>query len=97
MTSISDVAPVIVDNVDRDRYELLLDGEVAGYVTYHRSEGHLHIASTVTLPPHRGQGLASQLVEHVIDDARRDGLSVTTGCWFVQDWLAAHPEGASSE
>jgi predicted GNAT family acetyltransferase len=92
MTSLSRAAPVIVDNVDRDRYELHLDGEVAGYLTYHRSDGHLSIASTVTLPSHRGQGLAARLVEHVIGDARRSGLSVTTGCWYVQDWLAVHAD-----
>ncbi len=46
--------PVVTDNLDRRRYELLLDGAVAGYLTYQRSEGQIYIASTVVLPAHRG-------------------------------------------
>ena len=89
-SSRTDVAPVIVDNPDRERYELLVDDEVAGYLTYRRSDGAIYIPSTVVLPAHRGQGLASKLVEHVMDDARTAGLEVSTGCWYVRDWLAAH-------
>lgn len=86
------VAPEIRDNAEAGRYEILVSGEVAGYLTYHRTDERLIIPRTVTLPEHRGQGLASVLVRHVLDEARREGLGVTTSCWYVRDWLSAHPE-----
>lgn len=86
------VAPEIRDNAEAGRYEILVAGDVAGYVTYHRTDDQLMIPRTVTLPAHRGQGLASVLVRHVLDEARREALRVTTSCWYVRDWLAAHPE-----
>jgi predicted GNAT family acetyltransferase len=91
MTAPTDVTPAIADNVDRRRYELTLDGEVVGHLSYRRSEGQIYFASTVVQPSHRGRGLAAQLVEHAIEDARREGREVSTGCWYVQDWLDAHP------
>ena len=92
MTAHPDVMLEFRDHVEADRYEAVLDGQVAGFVDYRRAEGRLVIPRTVTLPAFRGQGVASQLVRHVMDQARRDGLQVTTSCWYVRDWLAAHPE-----
>ncbi len=86
------LAPQIRDNTETGRYEILVDGDVAGFVDYHRSVDRVMIPRTVTLPAHRGQGLAAVLVQHVMDEARREGRSVTTSCWYVRDWLAAHPE-----
>ena len=88
----TDVVPVIIDNLDRERYELILDSEVAGYLTYRRTPGEIFFPSAVVLPAYRGRGLASRLVRHAMEDARREGLSVGTGCWYVRDWLAAHAE-----
>jgi predicted GNAT family acetyltransferase len=62
-----------------------------GHLSYLRSEGQIQFASTVVDPAHRGQGLAAQLVEHAVQDARDEGVRITTGCWYVEDWLAAHP------
>lgn len=86
------VEPEIRDDVGASRYEILVGGEVAGFVDYHRSDDQLFVPRTVTLPAYRGQGLASQLVRHVMDEARREGRQVSTSCWYVRDWLAAHSE-----
>lgn len=91
-TNRTELTPEIRDDVEQGRYELLVDGEVASFVDYHRSTGRLLIARTVTVPAHRGRGHAGRLVRHVLDEARRDGLSVMTTCWYVRDWLDAHPE-----
>jgi predicted GNAT family acetyltransferase len=91
MTAPTDVIPVIVDNIERQQYELAVDGDVIGHLSYHRSEGQIYFVSTVVDPSHRGRGLAAQLVERAVRDARDDGVRITTGCWYVEDWLAAHP------
>jgi predicted GNAT family acetyltransferase len=64
---------------------------VVGTLSYRRSEGQIYFASTVVDPSHRGRGLAAQLVERAVRDARDEGVRITTGCWYVEDWLAAHP------
>jgi predicted GNAT family acetyltransferase len=92
MTPVSaNLAPVITDNPDRQRHELTVDGEVVGHLAYRRSEGQVHFSSTVVRPTHRGRGLAGLLVEHAVEEARGEGRSISTGCWYVQDWLDAHP------
>ena len=91
MTAHPDVMLEFRDHVEADRYEAVLDGQVAGFVDYRRTEGRLVIPRTVTLPAFRGQGIASRLVQHVMDQARREGRAVTTTCWYVRDWLDAHP------
>ncbi len=80
------------DNAGSSRYEVLVDGAVAGHLAYRRAGDDLHIPSTVVQPAYRGQGLAALLVRHALDDVRSRGGSVTTTCWYVQDWLAAHPD-----
>lgn len=92
MTTHPTVMPEIRDDLEASRYEILVDGEVAGFVDYHRSDERLFVPRTVTLPAYRGQGLASRLVRHVMDEALREGRQVSTSCWYVRDWLAAHPE-----
>lgn len=87
----TDVAPAVTDNLDRQRYELTVDGEVAGHLAYRRSEGRVHFSSTVVQPAHRGRGLAALLVEHAVREARDEGRSISTGCWYVEDWVDAHP------
>ncbi len=86
------LAPQIRDNAEEGRYEILVNGDVAGFVDYHRSADRMMIPRTVTLPAYRGQGFAGMLVQHVMDQARSQGRSVTTSCWYVRDWLAAHPD-----
>ncbi|MGF1661847.1 MAG: GNAT family N-acetyltransferase [Kineosporiaceae bacterium] len=50
---------------------------------------------TVTLPEHRGRGLAGRLVEHVARDAAAQGVRLDPRCPYVRDWLSRHPEHAA--
>jgi predicted GNAT family acetyltransferase len=92
MTTVSaNRAPAVTDNVDRQRYELTVDGEVVGHLAYTRSEGQVFFSSTVVEQARRGRGLAALLVEHAVREARSESRSISTGCWYVQDWLDVHP------
>jgi predicted GNAT family acetyltransferase len=84
----------IRDNLERSRYELFVEGELAGYLAYRRSKGLILITSTQVLPAYRGRGLASQLVQAAMDDVREEGLTVQTTCWYVDEWLESHPAPA---
>jgi predicted GNAT family acetyltransferase len=84
----------VVDNPDKARFEILADGELAGFVLYHLRGHEIAFTHTETDERFRGHGLASQLVQAALDAARARQLAVLPYCPFVRSWLAEHPEYA---
>jgi predicted GNAT family acetyltransferase len=82
----------IVDVPDARRYEARIDGEMAGWVEYHRVRDRLVALHTEVLPQFGGHGLASALVQRVIADARAAGLGITPRCPFFVAHFERHPE-----
>lgn len=56
--------------------------------------GVLELYSTFVPAADRGRGVASRLVEAAIDYARGEGLRIIPSCWYVAQWIRAHPEHA---
>jgi predicted GNAT family acetyltransferase len=77
---------------ERSSYELLVDGAVVARVDYRRQDDVLVMHHTYTEPAWRGRGLAEQVVRAALDDARDRGLGIRPTCWFVGDFVDAHPE-----
>ena len=74
------------------RYELVVDGTVVAYADHHpRADGAEVFDHTVTDPDHRGQGYAGIVVQHALDEVRARGAKVVPACWYVAQWLDAHP------
>jgi len=79
-------------NTDRSRYEIFVDGRLAGIADY-RDRGdavvfpHTEIDSSM-----RGQSLGAQLVQAALDDVRGTGKTVIPSCWFVAQFIDEHPE-----
>jgi predicted GNAT family acetyltransferase len=84
----------VVDNPDKARFEILADGELAGFVLYHLRGNEIAFTHTETDDRFRGHGLASQLVRTALDEARARHLAVLPYCPFVRSWLTEHPEYA---
>lgn len=80
------------DNPQRSRYEIQLDGEVAGYLRYRLEPGRIALLHTVIESQFEGQGLGSVLVSGALDDARARELHVLPFCGFVNGYLKRHPE-----
>jgi NAD+ kinase len=90
-----DLADVsIVDNLDASRYEVLLDGEVAGHVEYRRGPGYIDFLSTEISQGYESRGLAGRLASRALDDARSRGIRVTLSCPFMAGYVERHPEYA---
>jgi predicted GNAT family acetyltransferase len=89
---ISDAAMAVADNPDAKRYELRVDGELAGFVTYNLSPGRIVFIHTETLDEFSGHGVAGHLVRAALDDARARGLHVVPRCPFVKKYVDEHPE-----
>jgi len=84
----------IVDRPDRHRYEVEVDGEPAGLLTYRLSGGVITHRHTEIDPAYRGRGLGAQLARFALDDARARGLTVKPLCPFVAAFIERHPEYA---
>ncbi|MEC3975434.1 GNAT family N-acetyltransferase [Amycolatopsis sp. H20-H5] len=64
---------------ERTRYEISVDGEVAGFKVDDRFAG---------------QGLAGKLVAAALDDVRKQGKSLLPYCPYVRAFVGKHPEYA---
>lgn len=82
----------VVERPEAGRYEVLVDGQVAGYADREVRDGLMVLPHTVVSPAVRGQGLAAALVRRALDDARAQGLSVAPACSYVSRYIAEHPD-----
>jgi predicted GNAT family acetyltransferase len=82
----------VTDNPDKARFEIVADGELAGFVLYHLRGHEIAFTHTETDERFRGHGLASQLVQAALDNVRARHLAVLPYCPFVRSWLEEHPE-----
>jgi predicted GNAT family acetyltransferase len=57
-------------------------------------QGVMDFYSTYVPQAERGRGVAGRLVEAGLAWARAEGLRVIPTCWFVSQWIRAHPEHA---
>ncbi len=81
-----------VDRPEQGRYELTVDGAVAGWVTYRLHDPHITFIHTEVRPAYAGRGLAQRLARDVLDDARARGLRVRPLCPYIAGYIRAHPE-----
>ena len=88
------MSTTIASNPAESRYEVLVDGELGGFLSYALEDDAIDLRHTVVLPTHRGQGLAGMLTERAFDDARAQGRKVIPTCPFVLSWTKDHPEVA---
>ena len=84
----------VADNPDKARFEILADGELAGFLQYHRRGREIAFTHTQTDDGYRGHGLGGRLVQSSLDAARERHLTVLPYCPFVKSWITAHREYA---
>ncbi|MEU7749105.1 GNAT family N-acetyltransferase [Nonomuraea sp. NPDC049158] len=82
----------IVDNAERSRFEILVDGTVAGFADYRLLPTKIVFTHTEVLPEHEGQGLAGKLVGYALDMSRDTGLRVVPLCPYVVKYIERHPQ-----
>ena len=88
----SSLMVTVVDNPEEQRYEVRVDGELAGFVQYRVRPGLIALIHTEVEERFEGQGLASKLIAFALDDARERGLAVLPFCPFVNAYIQRHRE-----
>ncbi len=88
------MASTVQDNPDESRYEIAVDGEVAGVAVYRRAEDRVVFTHTEVDDGHEGEGLGSQLVKAALDDVRAAGRQIVPACPFVSAYIERHAEYA---
>ena len=82
----------VTDRPDQLRYEIEVDGELAGFLLYRREPGVLELVHTDVDPKWEGKGVGAALVQGALDDVRARGLKVRPYCPFVAAYIRRHPE-----
>ena len=86
-------ATVIVSDAENvRRFEAHIDGALAGYAEYLRTDNLVVYPHTVVDPAYEGRGVGGALARAALDDARRRGLPVLVTCPFIAGWMERHPE-----
>ena len=84
----------VADNPDKARFEIVADGELAGFLQYHLRDGVIAFTHTETDDRFRGHGLGSQLVRRAwTTPARGTGCCPTARSSY--SWIASHREYAN--
>ena len=88
----SDLVATVIENEERERYEVTVDGALAGFAQYERRDGRTVFNHTEIDPEFEGKGLGGQLVKFALDSEREAGRSIVPLCPFVRRYLERHPE-----
>lgn len=73
------------------RFEITVNGELAGVLDFSDSSGLRSMPHTEVDPAYRGRGVASTLIEHALDRTRAEGLQVLPLCPAVAKFIAKNP------
>jgi predicted GNAT family acetyltransferase len=82
----------VVDNWDRSRYEIVCDGQLAGFSTYRLDGDVITVIHTEIDDAFEGHGLGGKLARGLLDDIRARGLHVVPKCPFIAKFIREHAE-----
>jgi uncharacterized protein len=80
------------DSPERGRYEIQVEGELAGFAQYKAKPGQIALTHTEIDDRFEGRGLGGRLVSFALGDARERGLAVLPFCPFVRGYIERHRE-----
>ncbi|MEJ7635465.1 GNAT family N-acetyltransferase [Aeromicrobium sp.] len=87
----ADMGNQVTINLDERRFEIKVDGVLAGFTEAIEEGDVVTFPHTVVYERFEGQGLASELVTGALDDVRRRGKKVVATCSYVARFISKHP------
>ncbi|MDC7674542.1 GNAT family N-acetyltransferase [Asticcacaulis machinosus] len=82
-------SPLVIDNTDKSRFELVVDGETA-YADYHVTGDTLYIDYVFAPEALRGTGTAGKLMQGLVDIISNRPQKIVPICGYAAAWLKRH-------
>lgn len=82
----------VSDNAEASRFEILANGEIAGFAEYRLRAGKIIFTHTEILTEFEGKGLGSRLAAAALDASRVSGRKIVPLCPFIARYIRRHPE-----
>lgn len=86
------MANEVRNNAEAGRYELVVDGRLAGVADYSVRGDVVVLPHTEIDPSRRGHGLGAELVRAALDDIRASGRTIVPSCWYVAQFVDENPD-----
>jgi predicted GNAT family acetyltransferase len=81
----------IIDNPDKGRYELMIDGQIV-FANYRIDSDTLFINYVESPEALRGSGAAGKLMEGIMQIAEQQKLQIVPICGYAGSWIRCHPQ-----
>lgn len=82
----------IRNNPTQNRFEIFLDGTLAGYVSYEIEDETYALTHTEVFPQFGGNGVGTSLIVEALGQIRGLGCEVLPFCPFIPKVILDHPE-----
>ena len=83
---------MVTNNEAASRYEIHVDGKLAGFLEYRDVSGVLAFVHTEVDDAYAGQGLGGELARFALDDVKARDVKISPLCSFVAKYIDKHPE-----
>jgi predicted GNAT family acetyltransferase len=82
----------VVQNEKANRYEVRVDGRLAGFAEYVVEENDYVFVHTEVDDAYAGQGLATKLATDALDDVIANGHTIVPLCPFIAKFVLRHKD-----
>ncbi|HEX8868457.1 MAG TPA: GNAT family N-acetyltransferase [Lentzea sp.] len=82
----------VTNNEAESRYEVHVDGALAGFLEYRTIGEVLALVHTEVDEAYAGQGLGAKLAKYALDDVMARDVKISPLCPFVAKYIDKHPE-----
>lgn len=83
---------LVEDNPARRRFEILVDGSLAGFAAYDLRQDTVVFTHTEIDPRFRDKGVGGALARGALDQVGERGDRVVAECSFIAGFIARHPQ-----
>jgi predicted GNAT family acetyltransferase len=82
----------VTDNESERRFELHVDGELAGWIDYRRAGDTVALTHAEVPPELRNRGYAETMTREALADLKRRGLRAQAVCPYVVAYVRRNPD-----